>query len=322
MASRLRLLPPDVVSHMEECARAAARCNALKCKYNSQGRASEQFDKFNNEASVFMEKANGLLTEEICLHIKYLFYYLSWWAARSATNNLEAAERDRKTVGQYMAKVLDQAELDQELAENIEKMGKSLVLYEVAVTCDDKNSGTDPEESKAMGYKSKIQGNVKFIDMKFFTGIEKAKILERRVKTVLEQTLCNDSDSDQSLTFTFSTMKGSTESVSTTIGCKFTLNASLSVGFSGFGEAGFGACFDVTSNLTLAESLAQTKTQTYTFPVKALPRTSCSAKGTVEEAKMEVPYELILDIGGVQRSFHGTWTGFAVSKANYKVQQL
>ena len=57
----------------------------------------------------------GSQEKNICVNIKYVFHFLSWWAAKLATNKQEGAECDYERVREFMVKILDQAVLDQEL---------------------------------------------------------------------------------------------------------------------------------------------------------------------------------------------------------------
>merc|ERR1711972_252205 len=60
-------------------------------------------------------------------------------------------------------------------------------------------------------------------------------------------------------------------------------------------------------------------TREYEFPLNVPGRKIYEGHATVHEATMEVPYTMLLSIGGHEWELHGTWSGAAYSSVLYTV---
>ena len=62
--------------------------------------------------------------------------------------------------------------------------------------------------------------------------------------------------------------------------------------------------------------MTTTETREYNSPVSVAPWTKIEAECTIQEAKLQVPYELKFKskYGAVARTLKGLWSGVAVSK--------
>ena len=95
-------------------------------------------------------------------------------------------------------------------------------------------------------------------------------------------------------------------------------------GFFGFGEVQYQLSFEVRKDTTFSSSSTYNKSETYNFPVKVPPGCTYVTTVSVQEADMEVPYEMVFEAGGCgkQRKIRGIWKGVAVSHATYEIQEL
>ena len=315
---KLNILPVDVAEEIKACSEAAAQSTANE-RYGSQGEADAQKVHWNEHAASFVRKSDGLLSKEICSDIKMMFWFEAWRTANERKGYDGDAADDKKKVASYFKSIKDRAEMTDQLATDIRNMGWNSAWY-WANTLYGYDDDAKRDKAKLEADYNKIHGDINLVDMKFFT--DKAKTLTAKPKVIAEQTLPNYTDLQQGMTFQFSTSRGTTTSVSTTVGFKFTISSSIEVGFEGFGKASLGFSAELSSSTTLADSLSKGETKTYTFPLVVPPHTTYTAKGMVNEANMDVPYELVFDFGGTRKSIYGTWKGVAVSTATYVVKKV
>ena len=153
--------------------------------------------------------------------------------------------------------------------------------------------------------------------MKF--DMDTAHILGQWPLALPEQTLINNGDITQTMEFSFAATEGTTRSLSTTVRFEYSITQGLEVGFAGFGNTSFQVSFQLSASTTLEQSMQQGVTKTYTFPLAVPAKSTYTVKAIVQEAQMDVEYDMMLDIGGYYKTIHGTWTGAVVSKASYEV---
>ena len=119
--------------------------------------------------------------------------------------------------------------------------------------------------------------------------------------------------------YTFKVTEGRTTSLSATVSFEYGITQGVEVGFGGFGSASYQASFKLSASTTMGHSMQKGESKTYRFPLTVPARSTYIAKGIVQEAEMDVEYDMVLDIGGYYKTIHGTWKGVAVSKASYEV---
>ena len=175
------------------------------------------------------------------------------------------------------------------------------------------------DEAKIGQHFRNICGEAKLISMNFF--IDEAKVLQQKPKVVAEQTLINEVSEPQSMKFSFSVTQGKTTSTTTTLNFQFGIKVGFEAKFFSFAGSNYEVSFQFSSSQSFSESLSTGVTKNYEFPLVVPGHKKYVAKGTVNEAEMEVPYELVFDFGGTQRSFQGVWNGVAVSTATYTVSE-
>lgn len=123
------------------------------------------------------------------------------------------------------------------------------------------------------------------------------------------------------MAFEFTVTQGKTTSLSFQIGFKYGVKAEMEVSFLYTGGQ-FEASFEMSQSLTISQSLSTGTSKEYNFPLSVPAHSTYEAKATVQEAEMEVPYELVFDFGGTRKSIVGIWNGVAVSLATYTVTKV
>ena len=175
------------------------------------------------------------------------------------------------------------------------------------------------DEAKFEDHFRKISGDVNLVAMNFFT--DEAKILADKPKIVAEQRLENKVNSEQTMAFKFSVSQGRTNSISHQIAFSYGVKVGFEAGFFGLAQSKYELSFNFSHSHTFAESTSSGKTQNYEFPLKVPGNSTYIAKALVHEAEMNIPYELVFDFGGTQKSLKGIWKGVAVSKATYTIEE-
>ena len=140
--------------------------------------------------------------------------------------------------------------------------------------------------------------------------IDQADILSQEPKLVAEQTLINKGKVQQKMAFKFSVTEGKTHSTSHNISFTYGIKVGFSAG-----------SFSLSHSHTFAESISTGIKKTDEFPLAVPPGATYVAKAMVHEAKMDVPYELVFNFGGEQKSFRGMWRGVAISKLNNEINE-
>ena len=311
---KLNFLPTDVSEEIKKCAEAAAQSTANE-RFGSKGEADARKVHWNEHAAAITKKADGLLSKDICGDIQYMFWFQAWRTANERKGYRGDAKSDIKKVDEYVKTIKSRGEISDHLADNIRNMGWNIAWY-WANTYYGYKDDAKRDKAKLEADYNKIHGEVKLLDVKFYT--DKAKVLQEKPKVVAEQTLPNKTGSEQSMTFQFTTNKGSTTSVSTTIGFKYSVTESMEVGFEGVGKFSVGISFELSSSTTFATSMSKSVSKSYSFPLVVPPHKTYTAKGMVHETTMDVPYELVFDFGGAKRTISGMWKGVAVSTATYE----
>ena len=309
------VLPNDVAEKMKDCAWAAA-WHAANTRMGSEGDAQADKVHFHDNADEFKQKATGILTEEVCDHIKWMFWNAAWYTANTRRGYDDDATKDKENMEAGYRAILASREISETLAENIRGMSWFASWY-CANTRKGYNDDARGDEAKANSYFRKISGEVRLVSMNF--DMDTAHVLGQRPLALPEQTLINNGDITQMIEFSFAVTEGTTRSLSTTVGFEYSITQGLEVGFEGFGSASLQASFTLSASTTLEQSMQQGTTRTYTFPLSVPAKSTYTAKALIQEAQMDVGYDMVLDIGGYQKTIRGTWTGAAVSRASYEV---
>ena len=307
------VLPYDVAEKMKDCAWATA-WHAANTRMGSEGDAQADKVSFQDNADEFKQKATGILTEED--HIKWMPWNAAWYTANTRKGYDDDATKDKENVEAGYNAIVAGGEMSETLVENIRGMSWFASWY-CANTRKGYSDDAKADEAKANSYFRKISGEVRLVSMKF--DMDTAHVLGQRPLALPEQTLINNGDITQTMEFSFAVTEGTTRSLSTTVGFEFGITQGLEVGFAGFGNASFQVSFQLSASTTLEQSMQQGVTKTYTFPLAVPAKSTYTAKAIVQEAQMDVEYDMVLDIGGYHKTIHGTWTGAAVSKASYEI---
>ena len=311
----LNLFPSDVAEELK----AYAEKSSLHCaeaRFGSKGKADAAKIEAEQHFDYFKEKSETLLSEESCEDIKTILWYEAWYTANTRKGYHGDAAKAKERVREYCQKLVKGGQVSKELAKNVAEMGWGAAWYAANTIVGYKDDAVRDKANLAM-YFSKIQGPVCLVAMNFI--MDEAKILSQKPKIVARERLINNSDVEQTMTIRFSVTEGKTTSISHKIGFSYGINTSFSAGFFGFAKMKYEASFSFSHEHTFAESSSMGISQTYQFPLSVPAHTTYHAQGMVHEAQMDVPYELVFDFGGAQRSIKGIWKGVAVSEATFQV---
>ena len=313
----LNIFPSDVAKELKKYATKFSK-HCTEELFGSKGEADAAKIEAEQHFDHFKEISESLLSEESCEEIKMILSSEAWCTAHTMNGNEILAAIEKERVKEHCQKLVEGGEVSKELAKNVAEMGWGVAWYAAHTIVGDKDDAVRDKANLAM-YFSKMQGPVKVVAMKFI--MDEAKILSQKLKIVARERLINNSDVQQAMTISFTVTEGKTTSVSRTINFSYGIDVSFSVGFFGFATFGFMVSFLFTHGKTFTESINTGISKTYTFPISVPPHTSYRAQGTVHEAKMHVPYELVFDFGGAQRSIKGVWKGVAVSEATFEINE-
>lgn len=311
------VLPVDIAEEMKECALSAGKSTTEE-RFGRKGEADANKVGWNEHAESFTEKSDGLLSPEICADIKTMFWYQAWRTANERKGYRSDAARDIQKVDETFEQIVGRGEMSQKLANHVKDMG-----WNIAWWCANTKVGYDDDavrdKAKYEADYSKIHGDINLVAMNF--NMDKAKKLEEKPKVIATQSLVNNSSVQQSMEFAFLVTQGTTRSVSHQIAFKYGVKVGFKASFFSLVEGNFEATFEFSHSHTFSESMNKGTTKSYKFTLQVPPNSTYIAKGMVQEADMEVPYELVFDFGGKRKSLYGIWKGVAVSTATYEVDE-
>ena len=313
----LNIFPNDVAEELKAYAEKFSK-HCTEELFGSKGEADAAKIEAEQIFDHFKEKSESLLSEKSCEDIKMILSSEASCTANAMNGNLIVAAREKERVKEHCQKLVEGGEVSKELAKNVAEMGWGAAWYAAHTIVGDKDDAVRDKANLAM-YFSKIQGPVKVVAMKFI--MDEAKILSQKLKIVARERLINNTDVPQAMTISFSVTEGKTTSISRTISFSYGIDASFSVGFFGFATFCFMVSFLFSHGKTINESISTGISKAYTFPISVPARTTYRAQGMVHEAKMHVPYEIVFDFGGAQRSIKGIWKGVAVSEATFEINE-
>lgn len=316
----MNIFSVDVAEEIKECALAAGRSTAEE-RFGKKGEAAAQKVYWGERAEKFKKMMDGMLSADVCQDIKMMFWYQAWRTANERKGYKSDASNDIKKVKELHDKIHNSRELTDTLSSNLHSMGWNIAWYTANTKYGYKDDATRDKANYEAAYR-KIHGEVNIVAMHFNT--DKAKVLAEKPKVVTEQTLVNNGTVEQLMQFSFSITEGTTKTTTTQIGFKTGFKVGFKAGFFAFagGEANYEVSFEFSGSHTWAEAVQKGTNKTYTFPLKVPAKSTYKAKGIVHEADMDVPYELVLDFGGVEKTISGMWTGVAVSTATYEINPV
>ena len=313
----LDLFPKDMADELKGLAEKASSSCAQE-RFGTPGKAAASKIEAGQHFDNFKEKAKSLLSSASCDNIQDIFWREAWHTANTRKGYKSDANKDEAAVKQHGKNLIQGGEVSKALATNLINMGWAAAWYAANTAVGYHDDAVRDSANLAL-YFSKIQGEVNLVAMNFL--IDQAKILSQEPKVVAEQTLINKGKVQQKMAFKFSVTEGKTHSTSHNISFTYGITVGFSAGFFGFAESKYEASFNFSHGHTFAESISTGTRKTYEFPLAVPAGATYVAKALVHEAQMDVPYELVFDFGGEQKSFTGMWRGVAISKVIYEINQ-
>ena len=124
---------------------------------------------------------------------------------------------------------------------------------------------------------------------------------------------------------TYEQTVGRTTSFTHEVGFDYNIKAGISSGVSFLGSEGevtFEASFTFSTSMSFSESIQQSTTRSFTFTLMAAPNKTNLGEAVVLESTGSVPYQLVFDFGGVEKTVQGTWTGIAAGTAEFQSREV
>ena len=313
----MNLLPPEIAEAIKESAWQAA-VSVSNERFGKTSTAKEAKAKWQNSAQAMKKAGEKVISPETCEDLKNMFWRSAWHTSNTRKGYDSDAKKDIGIVEECYDKICKRNEFSGSLASNLKDLGLTAGWYWAHNLKGDDEAGADKAKFEAVY--EKIAGEVKLVDIKFLT--DKAKLLGQKPIVASHQTFVNDGDLEQSNELKFSFSEGTTSSWSNTFGFKFGVTAEFSAGFPLVAKAKYALSLDISDSQSFSGGSSQSKSKDYTYPLKVPPHSTYEATATINEAQMDVPYEMIYDFGGKRISLFGTWKGVATSEVNYVVKPV
>ena len=314
----MNVFPADIAEDVTSCAMAAG-WHASYSRKGKKGDSGASEVAFHDYVRAFTKKSAELLSAETCDNIKWMFWHAAWQVVNTLWRRRNEAEEGGLKVTERYQKICAKKELSETLASDLKELGLSAAAFCANSVCDYKDE-IMIENAKFKSFSAKIAGPVNLVEVKFFA--EKAKVLQKAPVVLTEETMNNGGDIEQSYTFSYSSTSGKTSSWSNTLGFKFGVMNKFEAGFFFLAEMEFKLSLEVSETLNFSGSSSSTISKSYTFPLKVPKHSSYKVKATVHEAEMVVPYEMVFDFDGTQKSISGTWQGVATSAVTCDITKV
>jgi hypothetical protein len=144
---------------------------------------------------------------------------------------------------------------------------------------------------------------------------------------VLEETVTNNSDVNQSMKMARSTLSTVTSNWSKTQTSQFTIGGELQVTIPGVGHAKVTSSSSVTNAFTFGETRAKTASIGFEFPLVVPAHKTYRGWASVREAKFEVPYTVFGELhfrsgAKLRHSFSGTYQGKSGYMGTFQIDDV
>lgn len=77
-----------------------------------------------------------------------------------------------------------------------------------------------------------------------------------------------------------------------------------------------------SSSESFAQSITRSVTRSERFSITVPPNATYYGKVTVTDFTADVPYDLVFDFGGVQKTVRGIWNGLVVSRSRSSIHPI
>lgn len=142
-----------------------------------------------------------------------------------------------------------------------------------------------------------------------------------RPSFITEATVVNRSDTQQSMTFSFSSTASETSNFSKTRGASLTVGAAVKVGIPLFAAGTLNTSTTTSQSWTYGKSEAKSETRSYSFPVVVPGRTTLTAKAVVSMYDVSAKYVIEYRVKGIEKTIklQGEWVGIKAGAVNYEI---
>ncbi|KAJ7451332.1 hemolytic lectin [Mycena latifolia] len=150
------------------------------------------------------------------------------------------------------------------------------------------------------------------------------KIIASTPRVLASQTLDNNTDHKQEMSFAMSEKQTQTSSFDYTTGLTLSVGATIKAGIPEIAEGEFRMDTSISETWTYGKTESFEKTYTASFPVKAGPHMTVHAVSTVNVGTLEVPYTLYLSSKstGTKAETRGIWRGVSSWALRHSISQV
>ena len=315
----INILPRDAATELKRCAwRSGWYASNIRKGYTRD--ATSDRDAANRHLDTFKRKMDGILSQRTCDKIKSMFGYAAWHTANTRWNYHSDARRDRRRVNQLYSDIINSGEIGGTLARNIREMGWA-AAWHCANTRVGYHNDARRDRERFNSYFNKISGDVRLVRLNWQTN--DFNIINRPPDVIKKKVVPNCTDRDQTAEITFTESIGTTYSYTHEVSFEHTISAGFQAGIVSIGlDVTYSTSFTVSQSSSFSEAIERTRTTTYRFPLTTAPYSTNEGKITIHQAEVDIPYNLVFDFQGVEKTVRGTWRGISVSHAVFAARAV
>ena len=309
----IKVLPKSAAKHLKTCAWRSG-WYAANTRIGYKGYAKKDKKKINSETKIFKNEMKGILTSKTINKIRDMFKYQGWNTANTRWGYKGDAKKDKKKVSNLYKDIKRSKELSSSLAKNIRAMGWKAAWHGANTRVGYRSDAKKDKKGFKKFYK-KIYGKVQLVSMTFKT--DDMVVLQEKPRVIFHKNYPNcGSIQQQSPVSTISETVQHTTTYSHSVGFEYTVSGEVSVsliedilGYS------YSMSFTMSSSQEFSQSMSHTVHKEETFSIMVPPYSTYIGESTVHEVQVDVPYEMVFDFGGVQKTEYGAWNGVLMSQS-------
>lgn len=323
--SGLTLVPPGDLDHLTADIADRLKTASLDCGWYT---ACQRYawPIYESESNTYLSKCQAdfddlswfaaeIIAPETMENVRQMVFYMAWYTANSKVGYFNDANNDMNKVNEYRQLIINSGDMTSNLVDNIKWMAHDAGWYQQNVRWL-YWPGANSDEDKMNANYDLIVGDFVVKEIKF--NEDSGKLYSTTTVMAREQTLNNLSDLDQSMSFSYTVMQGTTSSTTHNLGFGIDIGVHLDIKIL-FLSAGLSAHFNVDAGASWTESMSNGEVESYSYPLVVPPHSQYKAEATVTEGLVSMDYEVVFTVNGKYHSIGGVWEGTAVDSSQYTV---
>ncbi len=142
----INVLPANIAGDMKSCAWFASWYTSNSRSGNIDD-AKNDIAAFYDYANKFKVKSSGLLSEQTCNDIKWMFWNAAWYTANTRWSIYNDAKYDKIRMDKHYDNIVSSGEISESLASDLENMGWAAARY-----CASLRSGYDNDAQEDLAW--------------------------------------------------------------------------------------------------------------------------------------------------------------------------